>query len=109
MFHPKSIISQRKFNPPNICNTLLTFTGFAQTKNVEQPEKITKYVTNFPNGEEAITILESSKSDNLKLSSAENFYKYEIKMKSQSLKIFKLSRMKVNGLGWRILKRFAER
>ena len=61
-----------------IAFTLLTFTGFAQTKNVEESEKITKYVTNFPNGEEAITILESLKSDNLKLSSAENFYKYEI-------------------------------
>ena len=61
-----------------IAFTLLTFTGFAQSKTVDQPEKITKYVTNFPNGEEAITILESSKSDNLQLSSAENFYKYEI-------------------------------
>ena len=61
-----------------IAFTLLTITGFAQTKNIEQPEKITKYVTNFPNGEEAITIVESSISDNLKLSSAENFYKYEI-------------------------------
>ncbi len=60
-------------------NTILIFaflvsslTGFAQA------EKITKYVTTFPNGEEAITILESSKSHNLKLTSAENFYKYEI-------------------------------
>ena len=61
-----------------IAFTLLTFTGFAQTNEVEQSEKITKYVTNFPNGEEAITIVESSISDNLKLSSAENFYKYEI-------------------------------
>jgi len=61
-----------------IAFTLLTFTGFAQTNSTEQPEKITKYVTTFPNGEEAITIMESSKSDNLKLSSAENFYKYEI-------------------------------
>ncbi len=61
-----------------IAFTLLTFTGFAQTNNAEQPEKITKYVTTFPNGEEAITIVESSKSNNLKLSSAENFYKYEI-------------------------------
>ena len=61
-----------------IAFTLLTFTGFAQTNNAEQPEKITKYVTTFPNGEEAITIMESSNSDNLKLSSAENFYKYEI-------------------------------
>ena len=58
--------------------TLLTFTGFAQTNNAGQPERITKYVTTFPNGEEAITITESSRSDNLKLSSAENFYKYEI-------------------------------
>ena len=61
-----------------IAFTLLTLTGFAQTTNVEQPEKITKYVTTFPNGDEAITIVESSKSNNLKLSSAENFYKYEI-------------------------------
>ena len=61
-----------------IAFTLLTITGFAQTDEVEAPEKITKYVTTFPNGEEAITIMESSKSDNLKLSSAENFYKYEI-------------------------------
>ena len=61
-----------------IAFTLLTFTGFAQTNDTEQPEKITKYVTTFPNGEEAITIMESSNSDNLKLSSAENFYKYEI-------------------------------
>ena len=61
-----------------IAFTLLTITGFAQTNKVEAPEKITKYVTTFPNGEEAITIMESSKSDNLKLSSAENFYKYEI-------------------------------
>jgi hypothetical protein len=61
-----------------IAFTLLTFTGFAQTSNTEQPEKIIKYVTTFPNGEEAITITESSRSDNLKLSSAENFYKYEI-------------------------------
>ena len=61
-----------------IAFTLLTFTGFAQTNNAGQPERITKYVTTFPNGEEAITITESSRSDNLKLSSAENFYKYEI-------------------------------
>lgn len=61
-----------------IAFTLLSITSFAQTSTDVQPEKVTKYVTTFPNGEEAITILESSKSDNLKLSSAENFYKYEI-------------------------------
>ncbi len=59
-----------------IAFTLLSLTTFAQT--ADQPEKVTKYVTTFPNGEEAITIVESSKSDNLKLSSAEDFYKYEI-------------------------------
>lgn len=61
-----------------IAITLISLTGFAQTQNTNQPDKITKYVTTFPNGEEAITIVENSNSDNLKLSSAENFYKYEI-------------------------------
>ena len=60
-----------------IALTLVTFTGFAQTEKTA-PAKITKYVTTFPNGEEAITILENSTSNNLQLSSAENFYKYEI-------------------------------
>lgn len=53
---------------------LLSLIGFSQ----DQPEKITKYVTTFPNGEEAITIIESSNSNILKLTSADNFYKYEI-------------------------------
>ena len=61
-----------------IAITLISLTGFAQTQNTDQPDKITKYVTTFPNGEEAITIVENSNSNNLKLSSAENFYKYEI-------------------------------
>ena len=61
-----------------IAFTLLSLTSFSQTAKTEQLEKITKYVTTFPNGEDAITILESSKSNSLKLSSAENFYKYEI-------------------------------
>jgi len=58
--------------------TLISLTSFAQINANEQSEKITKYVTTFPNGEEAITIIESSASNNLKLSSADNFYKYEI-------------------------------
>ena len=61
-----------------IAITLISLTGFAQTSNSASAAKITKYVTTFPNGEEAITIVENSKSNNLKLSSAENFYKYEI-------------------------------
>ena len=54
--------------------TLLSSMGFAQ----DQPTKVVKYVTTFPNGEEAITIIESSNSNILKLTSADNFYKYEI-------------------------------
>ena len=54
--------------------TLISSMSFAQ----EQPTKVVKYVTTFPNGEEAITIIESSNSNILKLTSADNFYKYEI-------------------------------
>jgi hypothetical protein len=61
-----------------IAIALLSLTSFAQTNTYKPSEKITKYVTTFPNGEEAITIIESSASNNLKLSSADNFYKYEI-------------------------------
>ena len=56
---------------------VITFTsliGFSQQKSA----KVTKYVTTFPNGEEAITIVDNPVSTNLKLTSAENFYKYEI-------------------------------
>jgi len=58
--------------------TLISFAGLAQNNTDKQSEKIIKYVTTFPNGEEAITITDSSISNNLKLSSADNFYKYEI-------------------------------
>jgi len=58
--------------------TLISLTGFAQTTKANQPDKITKYITTFPNGEEAITIVDNSNSNDLKLSSADNFYKYEI-------------------------------
>ena len=61
-----------------IAIAFISFTGYSQTSSNEQPEQITKYVTTFPNGEEAITILESNQTNNLKLSSAESFYKYEI-------------------------------
>ncbi len=61
-----------------IAITLISLTGFAQATIVDQPEKVTKYVTTFPNGDEAITIIESSNSNVLKLTSADNFYKYEI-------------------------------
>ena len=56
----------------------LSVSTYAQTNTNKQSEKVTKYVTTFPNGEEAITITDRSASDNLKLTSADNFYKYEI-------------------------------
>ena len=61
-----------------IAISLISLTGFAQTNNSTNKGKVTKYITNFPNGEEAITIIETSNSNVLKLTSADNFYKYEI-------------------------------
>ena len=57
-----------------IAIALTSLIGFAQ----QDQGKVTKYVTTFPNGEEAITIVDNSASDLLNLSSAESFYKYEI-------------------------------
>jgi len=58
--------------------SIISMTSYAQSNTNKQSEKVTKYVTTFPNGEEAITITDHSTSDNLKLTSADNFYKYEI-------------------------------
>ena len=57
---------------------LTGITTYAQDQKLAPKETITKYVTTFPNGEEAITITDSSASDQLQLASADNFYKYEI-------------------------------
>ena len=57
---------------------MLSVSTFAQADTNKQTEKVTKYVTTFPNGEEAITITDRSASENLKLASADDFYKYEI-------------------------------
>jgi len=57
-----------------IAIAMISLIGFSQQKSA----KVTKYVTTFPNGEEAITIVDNPVSTNLKLTSAENFYKYEI-------------------------------
>ncbi len=58
--------------------SMLSLSSYAQTNANKQSERVTKYVTTFPNGEEAITITDHSASENLKLTSADNFYKYEI-------------------------------
>jgi len=60
----------------------IAFTGFSTyaqtTAAAAAKETITKYVTTFPNGDEAITITDKSSSSSLELSSADNFYKFEI-------------------------------
>ena len=61
-----------------IAIALTGITTYAQDQNTAPKETITKYVTTFPNGEEAITITDKSSSSNLELASADNFYKYEI-------------------------------
>ena len=61
-----------------IAITLISLTGYAQSNSSAKVAKITKYVTTYPNGEEAIAIVENSNLNVLKLSSADNFYKYEI-------------------------------
>ena len=61
-----------------IALSLTCFAGLAQDKKSEEKDRITKYVTTFPNGEEAISITDRSSSEVLKLASAEDFYKYEI-------------------------------
>ncbi len=58
--------------------SIISLSSYAQAPTNKQSEKVTKYVTTFPNGEEAITITDNSSSDNLELASADNFYKYEI-------------------------------
>ncbi len=59
-----------------IALALMGTTMFAQETG--QKDKVTKYVTTFPNGEEAITITDKSTSSKMQLSSADDFYKYEI-------------------------------
>jgi len=61
-----------------IAITLISLTGYSQSNTSATKGKITKYITNFPNGEEAITIIETENSNILKLTSTDNFYKYEI-------------------------------
>ncbi|UCE93249.1 MAG: hypothetical protein JSV73_10615 [Flavobacteriaceae bacterium] len=58
--------------------SLVGISTYAQDTESRSKEKITKYVTTFPNGDEAITITDNSKSTNLELASSDNFYKYEI-------------------------------
>jgi len=54
----------------------LTLTlSFSQNSNISQR---LRYVTEAPDGSIAMTIYDDSSEDNMKLESADNFYKYEI-------------------------------
>ena len=57
---------------------LVSLSTYAQDQSNANNQKVTKYVTTFPNGEEAMVITDRSASDNLELASSDNFYKYEI-------------------------------
>ncbi len=52
------------------------FIGFAQEK-ADTSQRL-KYVTTAPDGSVAMTITDDSSKDNLKLESANNFYRFEI-------------------------------
>ena len=52
------------------------FIGFAQDK--ADASKRLKYVTTAPDGSVAMTITDNSSEDNLKLESANNFYRFEV-------------------------------
>ncbi|MDH5413840.1 MAG: hypothetical protein OEW87_06870 [Flavobacteriaceae bacterium] len=55
---------------------LLGIVGFAQNSSTA-PQRL-KYVTTGPDGSVAMTVVDDSVADNIKLESADNFYKYEI-------------------------------
>lgn len=61
-----------------IAIALTGFSTYAQKTAEPKEETITKYVTTFPNGDEAITITDKSSSSSMELASADSFYKYEI-------------------------------
>ena len=59
----------------NIMMMFLSYMGFAQS-NTNGKEN--NYTTTFPNGDEAITIIENAKSNVLKLTLSEDFNKYKM-------------------------------
>ena len=59
-----------------IAAVVIGFIGFAQD-NANTSKRL-KYVTTAPDGSVAMTITDDTAKDNLKLESANNFYRYEI-------------------------------
>ncbi len=58
-----------------IAISLVVLVSFAQ--NAEAPQRM-KYVTTGPDGSVAMTIIDDTREDNMKLESADVFYKYQI-------------------------------
>ena len=54
---------------------IIGYTGSAQSTSGDKTENL---ITTFPNGEEAITIIENSKSNVLKLISSDRYDKYKM-------------------------------
>ena len=54
---------------------IIAYTGTAQSSSDDKTENL---ITTFPNGEEAITIIENSKSNVLKLISSDRYDKYKM-------------------------------
>ena len=57
--------------------SIVAVTIYAQTIASVAPQRL-KYVTNGPDGKVAMTIYDDSRDDNMKLESANAFYKYQI-------------------------------
>ena len=56
---------------------VIGFTGFAQEKGSTTSHRL-KYITTAPDGSVAMTITDDTSTNDLKLESANNFYKYEV-------------------------------
>jgi len=61
-----------------IFNFMMMFIGYMGFAQQNTNEKEDSYTTTFPNGDEAITIIENSKSNVLKLTLSEDFNKYQM-------------------------------
>jgi hypothetical protein len=59
----------------NFLMMIMGYTGVAQSNSGEKNENL---ITTFPNGEEAITIIENSESNVLKLISSDRYDKYKM-------------------------------
>jgi hypothetical protein len=60
-----------------IFNFMMMFIGYMGYAQMNTNGKVNNHITTFPNGDEAITIIENSKSNILKLTSSDSYDKYK--------------------------------